>query len=40
VKGNPSIDLDWYETKNKVTGETARYTVATGVPPKPASATI
>jgi pyruvate-ferredoxin/flavodoxin oxidoreductase len=28
VKGNPSIDLDWYETKNKVTGETARYTVA------------
>jgi len=28
VKGNPSIDLDWYETKNKVTGETTRYTVA------------
>jgi pyruvate-ferredoxin/flavodoxin oxidoreductase len=28
IKGNPSIDLDWYETKNKVTGETARYTVA------------
>jgi pyruvate-ferredoxin/flavodoxin oxidoreductase len=28
LKGNPSIDLDWYETKNKVTGETARYTVA------------
>jgi pyruvate-ferredoxin/flavodoxin oxidoreductase len=28
VKGNPSIDLDWYETKNKVTGETSRYTVA------------
>ncbi|MGP8227487.1 MAG: 2-oxoacid:acceptor oxidoreductase family protein, partial [Terracidiphilus sp.] len=28
IKGNPSIDLDWYETKNKLTGETARYTVA------------
>ena len=28
IKGNPSIDLDWYETKNKVTGETQRYTVA------------
>jgi len=28
LKGNPSIDLDWYETKNKVTGELARYTVA------------
>jgi pyruvate-ferredoxin/flavodoxin oxidoreductase len=28
IKGNPSIDLDWYETKNKATGETARYTVA------------
>jgi pyruvate-ferredoxin/flavodoxin oxidoreductase len=28
IKGNPSPDLDWYETKNKVTGETARYTVA------------
>ena len=28
LKGNPSIDLDWYETKNKVTGETQRYTVA------------
>jgi len=28
LKGNPSIDLDWYETKNKVTGETAHYTVA------------
>jgi pyruvate-ferredoxin/flavodoxin oxidoreductase len=28
LKGNPSIDLDWYETKNKVTGETRRYTVA------------
>ncbi len=28
VKGNPSIDLDWYETKDKVTGETRRYTVA------------
>jgi len=28
VKGNPSIDLDWYETKSKVTGEPARYTVA------------
>jgi len=28
IKGNPSIDLDWYETKDKVTGETRRYTVA------------
>jgi pyruvate-ferredoxin/flavodoxin oxidoreductase len=28
IKGNPSIDLDWYETKSKTTGETARYTVA------------
>src|SRR5450631_1706339 len=28
LKGNPSIDLDWYETKIKSTGETMRYTVA------------
>jgi pyruvate-ferredoxin/flavodoxin oxidoreductase len=28
IKGNPSPDLDWYETKNKVTGEISRYTVA------------
>ncbi|HUN83548.1 MAG TPA: 2-oxoacid:acceptor oxidoreductase family protein, partial [Terracidiphilus sp.] len=28
VKGNPSIDLDWYETKIKSTGESMRYTVA------------
>jgi pyruvate-ferredoxin/flavodoxin oxidoreductase len=28
VKGNPSIELDWYETKFKTTGETYRYTVA------------
>jgi pyruvate-ferredoxin/flavodoxin oxidoreductase len=28
VKGNPSIDLDWYETKFKSTNETYRYTVA------------
>jgi pyruvate-ferredoxin/flavodoxin oxidoreductase len=28
IKGNPSIDLDWYETKSKTTGETWRYTVA------------
>jgi pyruvate-ferredoxin/flavodoxin oxidoreductase len=28
IKGNPSPDLDWYETKNKVTGEMQRYTVA------------
>jgi pyruvate-ferredoxin/flavodoxin oxidoreductase len=28
VKGNPSIDLDWYETKMKLTGEPMRYTVA------------
>jgi pyruvate-ferredoxin/flavodoxin oxidoreductase len=28
LKGNPSIDLDWYETKSKATGEIQRYTVA------------
>jgi len=28
LKGNPSLDLDWYETKSKVTGEVSRYTVA------------
>src|ERR1039458_4430226 len=28
LKGNPSIDLDWYETKSKTTGEPQRYTVA------------
>jgi len=28
IKGNPSVDLDWYETKIKSTGETMRYTVA------------
>ncbi len=28
LKGNPSIDLDWYETKDKVTGDIRRYTVA------------
>jgi pyruvate-ferredoxin/flavodoxin oxidoreductase len=28
IKGNPSVDLDWYETKSKLTGETSRYTVA------------
>ena len=28
IKGNPSIDLDWYETKSKTTGEIFRYTVA------------
>ncbi len=28
LKGNPSIDLDWYETKFKGTGDTYRYTVA------------
>jgi pyruvate-ferredoxin/flavodoxin oxidoreductase len=28
LKGNPSIDLDWYETKSKTTGEISRYTVA------------
>jgi pyruvate-ferredoxin/flavodoxin oxidoreductase len=28
IKGNPSIDMDWYETKDKVSGETRRYTVA------------
>ena len=28
IKGNPSIDLDWYETKSKETGEISRYTVA------------
>jgi len=30
IKGNPSMDLDWYETKSKTTGETSRYTVAHG----------
>ena len=28
VKGNPSIDMDWYETKFKASGEPYRYTVA------------
>ncbi|MFP5209024.1 MAG: 2-oxoacid:acceptor oxidoreductase family protein [Acidobacteriota bacterium] len=28
IKGNPSIDLDWYETKSKASGESYRYTVA------------
>lgn len=28
MTGNPSKDLDWYETKDKVTGEARRYTVA------------
>ena len=28
LKGNPSIDLDWYETKFKATNEPYRYTVA------------
>jgi pyruvate-ferredoxin/flavodoxin oxidoreductase len=28
IKGNPSVDLDWYETKFKGSGETYRYTVA------------
>jgi pyruvate-ferredoxin/flavodoxin oxidoreductase len=28
IKGNPSIDLDWYETKFKATNEPYRYTVA------------
>ena len=28
LKGNPSLDLDWYETKSKGAGETYRYTVA------------
>jgi pyruvate-ferredoxin/flavodoxin oxidoreductase len=28
LKGNPSIDLDWYETKDKVSGDIRRYTVA------------
>ena len=28
VNGNPSKELDWYETKLKSTGETMRYTVA------------
>ena len=28
IKGNPSIDLDWYESKSKATGETTKYTVA------------
>jgi pyruvate-ferredoxin/flavodoxin oxidoreductase len=28
LKGNPSIEADWYETKFKATGEPYRYTVA------------
>ncbi len=28
IKGNPSVDLDWYETKDKASGKTRRYTVA------------
>ena len=28
INGNPSKDLDWYETKDKLTGATKRYTVA------------
>ncbi len=28
IKGNPSIDLDWYTTTDKATGKTTRYTVA------------
>ena len=28
LKGNPSIDVDWYETKFKSTNESYRYTVA------------
>jgi pyruvate-ferredoxin/flavodoxin oxidoreductase len=28
IKGNPSIDMDWYETKFKGTTESYRYTVA------------
>jgi len=28
VKGNPAPDMDWYSTKDKVTGELSRYTVA------------
>jgi len=28
LRGNPSIEMDWYETKLKATGEAYRYTVA------------
>ncbi|HTJ29426.1 MAG TPA: 2-oxoacid:acceptor oxidoreductase family protein [Acidobacteriaceae bacterium] len=28
VKGNPAVDMDWYSTKDKVSGEVSRYTVA------------
>jgi pyruvate-ferredoxin/flavodoxin oxidoreductase len=28
LKGNPSLEMDWYETKSKATGEASRYTVA------------
>ena len=28
LKGNPSIEMDWYEIKSKVSGEVSRYTVA------------
>jgi pyruvate-ferredoxin/flavodoxin oxidoreductase len=28
LKGNPSLEMDWYETKSKMTGEVSHYTVA------------
>jgi pyruvate-ferredoxin/flavodoxin oxidoreductase len=28
LKGNPSLEMDWYETKSKATGEVSHYTVA------------
>ena len=28
IKGNPNIDLDWYETRDRTTGKIRRYTVA------------
>jgi pyruvate-ferredoxin/flavodoxin oxidoreductase len=28
LKGNPTPEMDWYETKSKETGEVSRYTVA------------
>ena len=37
IKGNPSLDLDWYETKSKATGETCAIPWRTGAPRKRAS---
>jgi pyruvate-ferredoxin/flavodoxin oxidoreductase len=38
LKGNPSIDLDWYETKTRSPAKPRATPSPTGAPPKPASA--